>query len=590
MPYGRDRETRATAATDPFLSPCLGALRKAGLRGPGGTPLGTFRWDRNGRTYTAGDLVLAYPCLMAASANLRLQQRDLVSDELVGLAADPLSGIEHERARMIRDLTGEILAGTYHPPGPHTVVIPKLRFGHGIEEKVLRAKWGFESGADQAGERPLVIDSIQQRTLSAALALVLGNYMSRRWDNCVVGCRAGIGTTDVLGMLAHAVQQTGRHHVLAADIEGFFENVDVGRCLDLLDQETGYRQDPMLTRLIELALWNRPPHGLPQGNPLSPVLANLYASHALDPVGLQTGPYLRYVDDLVVLGRSDDELRRTADRLAARGERFGLSLHVEKSRCFDLASRWGYALDQGPAHRTQEPFVYLGVEVRFDRPDGVSFHLTNRAIRRLHEGLREIWHSRLRTGEDPRQRLVECLQRARMRMSGWVEAFGSCEWSVEQEHAVQVIQSLAHLSDAGLQQHARAVLETLEADPPDRQVVVADLAGSCRMRPRDQPYGIGDLRVWPKGGLPRLRERARARFQAVLKRPGDLSWWANGHRHHTATRPYLQESGTLVSEPFALIPMPTGNLVVRQGAAQHGLEDARPNCNDAGEYDCDDLF
>jgi len=100
--------------------------------------------------------------------------------------------------------------------------------------------------------------------------------------------------------------------------------------------------------------------GLPQGSPLSPLLANLVLNeldHALDR-GRGFLTYVRYLDDMVVLVPDSERGRRWAhralDRIREEAEAIGVSLNTDKTRMVSLAV---------PGAK----FVFLGFVFRWKR-------------------------------------------------------------------------------------------------------------------------------------------------------------------------------------------------------------------------------
>jgi RNA-directed DNA polymerase len=100
--------------------------------------------------------------------------------------------------------------------------------------------------------------------------------------------------------------------------------------------------------------------GLPQGSPLSPLLANLALNeldHALER-GRETLTYVRYLDDMVVLAPDSERGRRWAERARERireeAEALGVSLNTEKSRTLSLSEAGSH-------------FAFLGFVFRWAR-------------------------------------------------------------------------------------------------------------------------------------------------------------------------------------------------------------------------------
>ena len=80
--------------------------------------------------------------------------------------------------------------------------------------------------------------------------------------------------------------------------------------------------------------------GTPQGGVISPLLANIYLHTVLDVwFEREARPRLcgrayltRYADDAVMLFESEEDARRVMDVLPKRFERYGLTLHPDKTR------------------------------------------------------------------------------------------------------------------------------------------------------------------------------------------------------------------------------------------------------------------
>lgn len=140
--------------------------------------------------------------------------------------------------------------------------------------------------------------------------------------------------------------------------------------IDLLLARTAVRPDDGVTRAAV---------GLPQGSPLSPLLADLALEHIDDRLRPAGFPVVRYSDDLVALARSSAEAWEAARVAAGAAEEIRMSLGADKTEvmsfadgfCFlgeDFGPRYPPAMD----HRVEVPdrrTVYVGVagsRVRID--------------------------------------------------------------------------------------------------------------------------------------------------------------------------------------------------------------------------------
>ena len=131
-----------------------------------------------------------------------------------------------------------------------------------------------------------------------------------------------------------------------ADIESFFDSLDRTRLEEMLRIRVA---DGSLRRLVGKCVRVgvldgeervEPARGTPQGSGLSPLLGNLYLHHTLDVwFEREVKPRLggeavlvRYCDDFVIGFERREDAQRVEKVLGKRMERFGLTLHPEKTR------------------------------------------------------------------------------------------------------------------------------------------------------------------------------------------------------------------------------------------------------------------
>jgi hypothetical protein len=105
--------------------------------------------------------------------------------------------------------------------------------------------------------------------------------------------------------------------------------------------------------------------GTPQGGVISPLLSNIYLHHVLDSwfedevrPRLEGGATLvRYADDFVMTFESHHDAKRVLEALAKRLERYGLTLHPDKTRFIDFRPRRSGGTPPGCQ---PPPFDFLG--------------------------------------------------------------------------------------------------------------------------------------------------------------------------------------------------------------------------------------
>jgi len=131
-------------------------------------------------------------------------------------------------------------------------------------------------------------------------------------------------------------------YVLKLDIARYFPSINH---VVLKRQLSSIIKDNNLLCLLSLIVDQSPSLkegvGLPIGNLTSQYFANLYLNNIDHWVCQQpeVGAYLRYVDDLIVLGRNKDELWYLKNRLEKELDDIGLRLHDKKQQLMRTSER-----------------------------------------------------------------------------------------------------------------------------------------------------------------------------------------------------------------------------------------------------------
>jgi len=185
----------------------------------------------------------------------------------------------------------------------------------------------------------------------------------------------------------------GLNFVIDADIRRFFDSIDQGKLMGLVEERVCDRRVLKLLRqwleagVLEDGSIRETLAGTPQGGVISPLLANIYLN-ALDRAwhaeAQHLGILVRYCDDFVVLCRTASAAKAAHKRVQDILTRLGLELHSEKTRAVDL-------------RRGRESFDFLGCTVRKRRSILKAPHLhfmqrwpSARAMQRLRERVHEL--------------------------------------------------------------------------------------------------------------------------------------------------------------------------------------------------------
>ena len=173
------------------------------------------------------------------------------------------------------------------------------------------------------GTRKLGIPSVLDRAIQQAIAQVLTPTCESFFSDHSYGYRPGRSARDAVRYVRQA-KQRGYRFAVNADLSKFFDRVNHDVLLRLLARRV---QDPVLLRLIGKYLRagvvidgniEATTAGVPQGGPLSPMLANVVL-HELDCELERRGhKFARYADDFVILVKS----RRAGERVLRSVQRF----------------------------------------------------------------------------------------------------------------------------------------------------------------------------------------------------------------------------------------------------------------------------
>jgi RNA-directed DNA polymerase len=156
------------------------------------------------------------------------------------------------------------------------------------------------------------------RVAQQALCLVIAPIFDRALLPRAFACRPGKGTHAGVMLLQSDLRRETRDgaplYFLKTDFRAYFASIERPVLWKLIEAKISCRGT---LRLIE-AMLPRQGIGLPIGSLTSQIFANLYAGATLDRHLQQTlreRLWYRYMDDLVVLGRDPDHLRRLKDEI-----------------------------------------------------------------------------------------------------------------------------------------------------------------------------------------------------------------------------------------------------------------------------------
>lgn len=182
--------------------------------------------------------------------------------------------------------------------------------------------------------------------LQRAVQMALEPIYEQDFLPCSFGFRPGRNTHQCIEGLRDAARKIAGGWVLEVDIKKFFDSIPRPQLLEVLSRRV---RDGVISRLV--AKWlhagvleegavTYPEAGTPQGGVISPLLANIYLHEVIDawferdvrPKMDGQAHLFRYADDAVMLFEKEEDARRVLKVLPKRLEKYGLTLHPEKTR------------------------------------------------------------------------------------------------------------------------------------------------------------------------------------------------------------------------------------------------------------------
>jgi group II intron reverse transcriptase/maturase len=251
----------------------------------------------------------------------------------------------------LRGLLDRAKSGSYYAPPVKRVHIPK---GEGKET------------------RGIGMPTVEDKVLQRAVAMLLEPIYEQEFKNFSYGFRPERSALEAVACIWSQCMNQGIRWILEVDIRKYFDTLKKEWLRKFLDRRV---RDGVIRRLIDkwlqAGVWEKgqlsyPEDGTPQGGVISPLLSNIYLHEVLDcwfveevePRMKGRTFLVRFADDFIVGFQNKEDAEKVHRVLFKRFEKFGLSLHPEKTRLVPFGRP--EQNDGGPAGPQPETFDFLG--------------------------------------------------------------------------------------------------------------------------------------------------------------------------------------------------------------------------------------
>jgi RNA-directed DNA polymerase len=312
--------------------------------------------------------------MYAAFLNLR-------KDASAGVDGVTYEEYEKDAARNIRELQQRLKDGKYRAQPLRRVYIPK------------------ENGK----QRPISIPALEDKLVQKVMVEILNAIYEQDFLDSSYGFRPGRGAHQALDEVGRVICTRPTGWILELDITSYFDTIVREQLIEMIEKRISDDSVLRLIRkwiqvgVIEEGRLLVSETGVGQGQPISPILANILLHYVLDewfeevvkPRLKGEAHEIRYADDAILCFEHKEDAEKVLSVLPKRFAKYGLTLHPEKTRLIEFGRyAMGNARRQG---RKPQTFDFLGFTYTCARSRKGKFAVHVRTMRkRLRRGLNAV--------------------------------------------------------------------------------------------------------------------------------------------------------------------------------------------------------
>jgi len=299
---------------------------------------------------------------------------------------------ERDLRANLENLLERMKSGTYRAPAVRRVYIPK----------------------DDGSQRPLGIPTFEDKVAQRAVVMLLEPIYEQDFRICSYGFRPRRSAHQALERLRDDIMDRSGQWILDVDISNYFGTIDHEQLRAVLDKRV---KDGVVRRLIDK--WLKagvfedgtvtiPGEGTPQGGVISPLLANIFLHHVLDewfqdivvPRLRGRSSIVRFADDAVGVFERQEDCVRVREVVEKRLAKYGLKLHLTKTRIVDFRS--ARECNKHPGEHTDSSFDFLGFTHVWRRSRRGAWVVTRRTVKKRYaRAIKRVYDYCRRRRHDP---------------------------------------------------------------------------------------------------------------------------------------------------------------------------------------------
>jgi group II intron reverse transcriptase/maturase len=252
-------------------------------------------------------------------------------------------------------------------------------------------------------QRPISIPALEDKILQKVVVGLLNAIYEQDFLDCSYGFRPGRGQQQALDEVGRVTCTRPTGWILELDIQTYFDSIVREQLMEMIEKRVSDGSVLQLIRkwikvgVIEQGRLLTSETGTGQGQPISPLLANLYLHHILDrwfedevkPRLKGEAHEIRFADDGILCFEHKEDAEKVLRVLPKRFAKFGLTLHPEKTRLVEFGR---YAARNAKKEgKKPETFDFLGFTHICARSRKGKFTVHVRTMsKRLRRGLKAI--------------------------------------------------------------------------------------------------------------------------------------------------------------------------------------------------------